>query len=190
MFSVTSSLIGAILVASTALNAAPAALQISLKDWAPVVGDRFVVDTLSNEGYLIHTDGRYVRFPVITGQRRGVYYIGRSYNATTPKWDWEVKSREIKGDRVTFGPTGRFLRMYKDDERTAYGIHEHKSEIEMFARDTRFQSMGCVIVTSAMLDVIEDTYNLNGGSLIVKTRYGVEDAVGLAFPREEIAQAY
>jgi hypothetical protein len=166
------------------MTPAPAAYQVSIEEWQPKGGDRFVVDTLNNEGYLIHTDGQYIRFPVITGQRRRVYYIGRSYNAATPNWDWEAKSKDIKGDRVTFGPTGRFVRLYEDGEETAYGIHEHKSEEVMFARDIRYQSMGCVIVRTAMMDIIEQTYDINAelGGFKVFTRYGVEDAVAIAFP--------
>ena len=161
----------------------PAAYQVSLATWEPAVGDRIVVDTKDNEGYLIHTDGRYVNFPVITGQRRWVYYIGRSYNAATPNWNWVVKSEDIKGDRITFGPTGRFLRLYKDGEdNTAYGFHEHASEEIMFALEKRFQSMGCIIVRTAMMDILEETYEINGESGIqVRTRYGVEEPVKLAF---------
>jgi len=131
----------------------------------------------------MHLDGRYVRFPLITGQRRRVYYIGRSYNATTPAWDWVVQSEDIKGDRITFGPTGRFLRLYQDgEEHTAYGIHEHAAEEVMFARESRFGSMGCIIVRSAMMDILEATYRLNEETgMPVFTRYGVEEPIKVAF---------
>ena len=155
-----------------------------MKTWQPAVGDRFVVDTKTNEGYLVHTDGRYVKFDVVTGQRNWVYYIGRYYNATTPTWNWVVKSKDIKGDRLTFGPSGRFLRMYKDgEERTAYGIHEYRHEKEMFEkREDRFQSMGCVIVRKSHMNLIEKTYKLNKKEgLHVITRYGVKKPVKLAF---------
>jgi hypothetical protein len=179
----TGSLAGSF-VAAALLAPAPAALQVSVEEWEPRIGDRMVVDTLANEGYLIHTDGAYIRFPVITGQRRFVYYIGRGYNAATPNWDWEAKSKDIKGDRITFGPTGRFVRLYEDGEETAYGIHEHRSEEVMFARDIRYQSMGCIIVRTAMMDIVERTFDVNAesGGFAVITRYGVEDAVKIAFP--------
>jgi hypothetical protein len=149
--------------------------KIDLELWEPKWGDSFVIDTQNNEGYLIHTNGSFTQFPVITGQRRFVSYIGRYYNAATPTWNWTALSNEIKGDRVTFGPTGRFLRLYKDGEtRTAYGIHEHRDEAIMFERDIRFQSMGCVIVRSSILDIIEDTYELNGDRLDVVTMEGMD----------------
>ncbi|MDD3897032.1 MAG: L,D-transpeptidase [Candidatus Peribacteraceae bacterium] len=183
----TTPLIGSFFVAAALFAPMPAAYQVSLATWEPGVGDRVVVDTKENEGYLIHTDGRYVRFPVITGQRRRVYYIGRSYNAATPAWDWVVQSQDIKGDRITFGPSGRFLRLYKDgEEHTAYGFHEHAAEDVMFDRESRFQSMGCVIVRSSMMDILEETYLLNTDAGVpVFTRYGIEDAVRIAFPRDD-----
>ncbi len=179
----TSTIIGSFALAAAAATPVAVPYETSLDAWQPAVGDTFVVDTMRNEGYLVHDDGEFVRFPVITGQRRWVNYIGRSYNAATPNWNWQIKSKHIKGDRVTFGPSGRFLRLYKDDEQTAYGIHEHKSEAEMFARDARFQSMGCVIVRTNVMDVIERTYDLNAAAgMNVFTRYGVENPVYTAFP--------
>ncbi|MBM3227408.1 hypothetical protein FJZ27_00895 [Candidatus Peribacteria bacterium] len=151
-------------------------VHTALIDWTPMQGDRLVVDTEENEGYLVRSDNAsYTSFPVITGQRRVVRYIGRTYNATTPNQRWIVKSRHIKGDRTTFGPTGRFLRMYKDGETyTSYGIHEHKSEERMFGEADRFQSMGCVIVQTEILDVIEETYELNGETLDVVTQSKID----------------
>lgn len=158
--------------------------QVARADWQPEPGDRAVVDTQNNIGYLIHENGSYLKFPVVTGQRRWVYYIGRSYNASTPNWDWVAKSLHIKGDRVTFGPTGRFLRLYKDGEdNTAYGFHEYRSDEEMFEDEDgnlapaseRFRSMGCVIVKTAMMDLIVETWEQNGQVLELKTQYGVDD---------------
>lgn len=143
-------------------------------DWSPEVGDTMLVDTKENIGYLIHHDGTYIRFQVITGQKRVVHYIGRTYKATTPTWKWKALSNERKGDKVTFGPSGRFLRLFKDGtEYTPYGIHEHRDEYLMFPRESRYQSMGCIIVQSAMLDIIEATYAKNGNTLDVETVYGL-----------------
>ena len=149
--------------------------SIPLSDWTSQVGDHFIVDTAENRGYLLRADNSlYTEFPVITGQKRIVTYISRTYNAETPNWHWVVKSKHIKGDRTTFGPTGRFLRLYKDGEDyTSYGIHEHRSEVRMFGEVDRYQSMGCIIVQSAVLDVVERTYELNGEMLDVVTQTGV-----------------
>jgi hypothetical protein len=154
--------------------------EIPLPDWQPHTGDRFMVDTTENTGFLIRSDSSaYTTFPVITGQRRVVRYIGRTYDATTPNQRWNVQTRHIKGDRITYGPTGRFLRMYKDgEEYTSYGIHEHRSEERMFDEESRYQSMGCIIVKSAVLDIIETTYELNGESLEVVTQPNVNLSVG------------
>lgn len=141
-----------------------------------------VVDTKTNEGYLIHADGRFVQFPVATGQRKFVCYIGRCYNATTPEATWQVKSRDIKGDHITFGPSGRFLRLYKHGEdSTAYGIHEYAYEDRMFAEGERYRSMGCIVVKKEMMDIIDATYSINEGILDVITAYGIDDPVHMAF---------
>lgn len=161
-----------------ASEVSPVPTAVSRADWQPEPGDRLVVDTAANEGYIIHSDGRYLRLDVVTGQKRYVSYIGRYYFAKTPDWDWEAQSLDVKGDRVTFGDTGRFLRLYKDgDERTAYGIHGHRDEDIMFAApaDERFRSMGCIIVTDNDLDLLLETWELNGQVLSVITRNGIED---------------
>ena len=160
----------------------PVARQVPNRNWHPAMGDRIVVDIKDNEAYLIHKDGRYTTFPVITGQRRYVSYIGRNYNAATPEREWAIESKDVKGDRYTFGPTGRFLRLHWDDEETPYGFHEHRAEKVMFERESRYQSMGCVIVLSVMMDVLEKTYELNSEKGVpVITRWGVEEPVSLAF---------
>ena len=97
---------------------------IPLDQWVPEAGDRLIVDTEQNVGYLVHESGNYTKMKVGSGKRQVVRYIGRVYNATTPEKYWVVKSTHIQGDRITFGKTGRFLRLYKDgDTHTAYGIH-------------------------------------------------------------------
>lgn len=155
----------------------PVPTAITQEQWQPEPGDRVIVDTRDNFGYVIHENGQYLSFPVATGQRRFVRYIGRSYNAATPNWDWSVLSMDIKGDRVTFGPTGRFLRLYKDgEENTAYGFHEHRDEAEFFASDApeRYRSMGCIIVRHETMDILVLTFELNG-SFDVTTIHGIDD---------------
>ena len=148
--------------------------EFLVEDWQPHAEDRLLVDTQKNVGYLIHPTGEFLQFPVVTGQNKYVYYIGRYYKATTPEGEWTVKSRHIKADRMTFGPSGRFLRLYKDGETyTPYGIHEYGNESEMFLSEGRFGSMGCVIVTEEIMDIIDETYTLTNGTLEVVTKYGL-----------------
>lgn len=146
-----------------------------IEEWRPILGDSFVVDTLSNIGYLVHADGGYTSFPVVTGQRRVVRYIGRVYDATTPTRTWIVRSQEVKGDRITFGRQGKFLRLFKgsDDDRTPYGIHSHAYAEQMLLGQDRFRSMGCIIVSDPVLDVLVATFELNAKRLDVVTVYGL-----------------
>lgn len=154
----------------------PAPYEVAAEDWQIEAGDKVLVDTLNNEGYIFHEDGRYMNFEVVTGQKRYVYYIGRSYYAATPNWNWSVNSMDIKGDRLTFGPSGRFLRLFKDgDDRTAYGFHEYGQEEEIFTgMDTRFRSMGCIIVRVPIMDLLVNTFEQNG-SIDVITQNGIDD---------------
>lgn len=167
--------------ASAIMCPLPAALPVSLENWQPRAGDRLVIDTKENEGYLIHTDGRHLNFPVITGQRKNVYYIGRYYFAATPERKWNVESMDIKSNRYTFGPSGRFLRFHYENDQTPYGIHEHNAEEVMFERNDRFQSMGCIIVKTEIMDILEKSFQLNEGEIKVITKYGAENPVSLAF---------
>jgi L,D-transpeptidase catalytic domain len=142
--------------------------------WIPAAGDRMVVDTQENIGYLIHDDGEFVSFPVLTGQRRVVHYIGRTYYAATPEQLWTAKSVETKGRSMTFGEKGTFVRLYdKNDERTAYGIHSHLTFQKMLEEGDRYRSMGCVLVSEDILTVIVKTFKTNGQTLSVKTVHGV-----------------
>ncbi len=152
---------------------------IVFAEWQPQKGDELLVDTEENIGYLIRLDGTYTAFPVATGQRRVVRYIGRTYNATTPASLWKAKSSEIKGDRITFGKYGRFLRLYEredsEETRTPYGIHSHAYIEKMLAGTERYRSMGCVLVSEFVLDRIIETFALNGNELSVRTINGLGD---------------
>lgn len=141
--------------------------------WVPQAGDRLVVDTQANEAYLIHDDGNYTEFPVLTGQRRTVHYLGLTYNAATPEARWTVEDAVIKGDHITFGPTGLFLRLYRDGESTAYGIHGEAYFQQMEDSNDHYRSMGCILVSEDMLKVIKQTYDTNGNTLEVATTYGL-----------------
>jgi len=159
-------LIGATL--GGAMAPSPLSLEDGVRAWRPQQGDILHVNTEENLGYLIHPDGRRFVFRVATGQKRAVRYIGLSYFAATPEGNWVVKSHHIQGDRITYGPEGHFLRMYKNlDEYSHYGIHTHASADSMLREKDRYASMGCVIVSDAILDLLERTYVLNGQLLVV-----------------------
>jgi hypothetical protein len=162
------------------LSAPSTPLPIPTMEWHEQVGDRLVVDTKENEGYLIHRNGRFLKFPVATGQHRFVCYAGRCYNATTPERTWQVRSKDVKGDRITFGPTGRFLRFTWKEEETPYGVHEYAHEDWMFAEGPRYRSMGCVIVKKEIMDILDRTYAVNEGIIDVVTKFGVTDPLSLA----------
>lgn len=159
----------------------PEITETAVEHWEPTSGDRLVIDTKENIGYLVHLDGGFTSFPVLTGQRRTVRYIGRIYNATTPVRTWEARDIDIKGDKTTFGPRGIFLRLFYKEERTAYGIHSHRSMQEMLGGDTRFRSMGCILVTDDVLDVILRSFALNEDRMVVRTVYGFDDQ-NITFP--------
>lgn len=144
-----------------------------VRSWQPEEGDTLYVDTQANLGYLIHPDSRRFVFRVATGQRRTVRYIGMTYFAGTPEASWLVKSHHIQGDRITYGREGHFLRMYKDaDEYSHYGIHTHASADSMLQEQDRYASMGCIIVSKSLLDLLERTYAVNGDLLPVVTANG------------------
>jgi hypothetical protein len=135
--------------------------------------DKFIADTRENIGYLIHEDGSYISFRIATGQKRFVHYIGRYYDARTPEREWSARAKQIKGDRITFGPEGTFLRLFADDEHTPYGIHSHRSITTMLADEERYKSMGCILVSKEILDIVVQTYELSGKNLPVRTVYGI-----------------
>lgn len=148
--------------------------SLSLVDWTPKSGDRFIADTKENIGYLLHDDGSYISFRIATGQKRVVRYIGRVYNATTPEKTWTVLQKQTKGDRITYGPEGTFLRLFDDNEQTPYGIHSHRSITAMLEDSVRYKSMGCILVSKEILDIIVETFELNRKSLLVQTVHGLE----------------
>ncbi len=157
------------------------ALPVPMAMWEAQAGDHFVVDTKANMGYMVHENGDFVSFEVATGQRRTVHYIGRTYNAATPAQEWTAESLETKGDHVTFGPTGKFFRLFDDSDgtRTAYGIHTYKYEDYMFD-GARYGSMGCIIVRQTDLPLIEKTFDVNDNKLSVTTVYGFDALIAQA----------
>lgn len=164
------------LVVST--SGAPASMHstyVELADWQAQKGDRFIVDTEANIGYIVHTDGSFTSTRVGSGKRQIVNYIGKTYNATTPSAKWVVKSKNLYADRITFGKSGRFLRLYQDGKTsTSYGIHATANIDDMLTWEDRYKSMGCVLVSESVLDILEATYKLNGDSLDVVTTAGLD----------------
>lgn len=150
--------------------------ELSVDQWQPVSGDEFLADTKDNVGYLIHTNGDYLSFPIATGQHRKVHYMGKTYDAATPVDHWTVLSKKVQSDRVTFGPDGLFLRLYKGDseEYTSYGIHTHQYISKMLADDMRYRSMGCILVSKDILDIVEKTFEVSNDRLPVTTVYGLD----------------
>lgn len=82
-------------------------------------------------------------------------------------------SDERKSRSVTFGQNGTFLRLSYNHEETSYGIHSHLYVQKMLARDNRYGSMGCIIVSEDILDVLQETFRVNGDRLDVVTRFGL-----------------
>lgn len=161
-----------------------------LSEWQVLEGDALVVDTKDNMGYLVHRDGGFASFAVVTGQRRVVRYIGRTYYAKTPAKKWTVQSLEVKGDRRTFGPRGQFLRFFLSGEKTAYGIHAHRQGEEMLQSDDRYRSMGCVIVSEGVMDILTELFRLNDEHIDIVTAYGLgEESVTFELLRKFVANA-
>lgn len=141
------------------------------------MNDIFVVDVPQNIGYLVHSDGQLFSFPVATGRKAYVHYIGRSYKADTPIRTWTAEQRQIKGDHRTFGVNGRFLRLFRDGESSPYGIHSYYKVGEWMEEEQRYFSMGCIVVTEDVLDVIEATYTLNNKKLTVITTENTDETL-------------
>jgi len=135
-----------------------------ISHWEPASGDYLKFDLSTNTGYLMSADNSVsFSFPVATGQKRRVNYIGLDYWAETPAREWIIKSEHIKSDHVTFGRTGRFLRLYADGHYTHYGIHPYRyiDRILTSSADFRYQSMGCILTTEEVMDVLDKIFVLN-----------------------------
>ncbi len=176
MLQSTFSLFGLFLLLGTPLpvHAAEASARAP---WEPNIGDVFIVDVPNNMGYLVHENGESLPFPVATGRREVVRYIGRTYRADTPIRTWTAEQRQIKGDRRTFGVSGRFIRLFRSGESSPYGIHSYYKEEDWMKADGRYFSMGCIVVTEEMMDVMEKTFIVNEEKMIVITTNDAEAAL-------------
>lgn len=145
--------------------------------WQPEAGDTLIVDVPRSTGYLVHSNGESLPFPVATGRKAVVRYIGRTYRADTPIRTWTAEQRQIKGDRRTFGVSGRFIRLFRGGESSPYGIHSYYKISDWMEEDERFFSMGCIVVTEEVLDVIEETFSVNEKKMTVVTTDNLQAAL-------------
>ncbi len=152
---------------------------VPFAQWTTDIDDQLVVDTLHNMGYILKRGGKYTMFRVVTGKDDFVYYMRLHYYAATPNTSWVALSKEKQNDPVTFGEDETFFRLYDKNGkiRTSYGIHTHKYADVMLARNKRYESMGCIIVSEEVLKVIDDMFMANDGSLPVTTVYGIESVL-------------
>ena len=155
----------------------------------PDAADTFVVDVGANQGYLVHANGDALTFPVATGRKSYVHYIGRSYKADTPLRTWVAGQEQIKGDRHTFGVSGRFLRLFRDGEESHYGIHSYYKVDEWMLDDDRYKSMGCIVMTENMMDIMVKTFDLSGKALPVITTNDVPTVLEELTKQESIMKS-
>ncbi|HVW66117.1 MAG TPA: L,D-transpeptidase family protein [Candidatus Peribacteraceae bacterium] len=166
-------------VVATTPAASPAFIPV--QEWVPMQHDRFIADTEANMGYIVHDDGSYTAFRIGSGQQKTVHYMGITYDAATPLAHWEVKSTTIQTDRGTFGPTGFFLRLYENGkDYTSYGIHSTGNINDILAGNDRYKSMGCILVSNQVLNLLAKTYELNDHDLDVVTVFGLSDLLASA----------
>lgn len=153
-----------------------AATVVSAETWEPQAGDELFIDVDSNMGYMLRSDSdEFFSFVLATGVRKKINYLGRNYFAATPKGQWVAKARKIQTDRVMFGKTGRFLRLYwGGDTFTNYGIHGYAYFDKWAKSDDRYKTYGCIAVSEDILDLIEQAYFLGEEQMRVTTMAGPE----------------
>jgi hypothetical protein len=145
-------------------------MEVTISEFVPSPGDYVMADTSASIGFLMNdTTKKHAIFPIISGRKKWVTYIGRRYFAETPARTWFVKDMDIKGDRVTFSKSGKFLRLYADGKPTAYGIHGYKYFQNAIEKDQRYISFGCVLVEDEVLEVIQKSFEANDNELKVVT---------------------
>lgn len=149
--------------------------RAEVAEYIPSEGDYLTVYIPTGTAYLANdTTKIYAQFPILSGQPRNVHYIGRYYFAATPEQEWEIKSMDTKKDRVTFGKTGRFFRLYEDGNSTPYGIHGYKYAASLIEKGKIYASMGCVIVPEEVLDVIDASFKADVKDMKVITTSDIQ----------------
>lgn len=185
---ITRFLLSAGIAVVCALPAAVSAASVATPDtWVPAKGDMFIVDRQANTGYLLHAHStEYLPFLIATGMKKQVSYLGMNYYAQTPLRTWVARQSVTQSNRVDFGVTGRFLRLYINGEtRTSYGIHGYKYFDTWLQESDRYRSLGCIVMSERMLDIIEQTYVLNNNSLLVVTTEGPQAVLDALSAREQ-----
>ncbi len=165
-----------IVVATSSGGSNDQQLPIDVSAWTPEIHDRFVADTKSNIGYIVHEKGGFTMFRIGSGQRKIVNYMSRTYDAATPSKKWTVLSTTIQTDQDSFGKEGHFLRLYDNKEYTAYGIHTTDNIQKILSADDRYKSFGCVLVSEQVLSILMKTYTLNNNTLDIVTIEEIEAA--------------
>lgn len=144
--------------------------KVENKEYQASSGDYLTVYIPTGMAYLANdTTKTYTEFRILSGQPRYVHYIGRYYFAATPEQEWEIKSMDTKKDRVTFGKTGRFFRLYENGDATPYGIHGLKNSAKLIEQGKIYASMGCVIIPEEILDFIDSSYKIDNKNMKVFT---------------------
>lgn len=146
----------------------------SLADWQPEGADEVFVDVKANIGYILHENADYISFPLATGVRKKINWIGKTYFAATPVDSWVIKAKDTQSDRIMFGKTGRFFRLYVDGERTSYGIHGYAYFQKWLKEEDRYKSYGCIVVSEEILDILDTTYAKAGKTIRVTTMSGTQ----------------
>ncbi len=144
--------------------------QVEVAEFEATKGDYVMADLKNSTGYLLNDETKtYASFPLLSGQKRKVYYLGRSYFAATPEQTWIVRELAIQSDRVTFSKSGEFLRLYDGEKRTSYGIHGNKYFQTMTSRENKYVSMGCILVADDVLDIIQNSFDADEKEMRVIT---------------------
>lgn len=114
-----------------------------------------VFDLSTHNGYIVSQKQVLDKFDILSGQKRVVTYIGLTYYAETPVKEWYIENIESKADKMTFGESGRFARLFDTVEGTNYGIHPYKYFDKEIEAGNQYVSMGCVLVSEDTMDKIQ-----------------------------------
>ena len=130
-----------------------------------------IFDTAANTGYLVNEDASYLPFLIASGQKRYVNAFG-GYYAETPSTEWVGMEFNMQPKGGDFGK-GRFIRLSDfGTRRTRYGIHSAAYVNKWLQESSRYKSLGCIIVSEEILDIVEQAFIVNNRKLEVITTKG------------------